>query len=108
MGLQLAPRARVQLAAAQAGELHREEVVARGDAGATVVDHLTWHMAAERLLEVALQVLRRLEAPIAADVVHVEAVERTWNAAGHRIDRLLLAAIAHGCPRIEQHAFAQR
>src|SRR5207237_9234991 len=107
IGLPLAPRARVQLAAAQAGELHRQQVVTRGNARAAVVDHLARRTIAEHTLEVRFQLFGAFEAALVAHVVHVEAVERARNAAGDRVDRLLLRAVARRRARIEQQAAAR-
>src|SRR3954462_11365005 len=102
IGDPVAPRARIELGALQAGELHREQVVARGHARAAVVHHFGSGPALHDLLEFLLQLRRRLEGAVRADVLVAEAVPRAGNVARDPVDRLLLAAEALGGARIEK------
>src|SRR5512145_934761 len=92
----LAPGARIELATFQASDLHCEEVMACGDAGAAVVDDSGGRIVAQKRLELPLELRGGLERSVGREVVHVEAVFRPGNSARDRVDRLLLAAVARG------------
>src|SRR4029453_4474433 len=92
IGAPLAPRARVELAALQAGNLRRKEVVARRDARAAIVDRLGGCVALQYGFELLLQLRGRLEGSLRREVVAAEAVLRAGDPACRRIDRLPLGA----------------
>ena len=71
---------------AQAGDLHRQQVVTGGDAGAAHGDHFVGRCAGKRLQVHGAQCLGRPEAAIAAEVVLQRDIDRTRDMAGHRVD----------------------
>src|SRR6266571_7320038 len=103
----LAPRSRIEPRTGKPGDLHCEQVVAGGDARAAVVNDFFGATASEQGLKVFFKLLRRLEAAIGRNVLGVEAIERAGNAAGDRVDRLLLAAVAGWGAGIDEQQFFQ-
>src|SRR6266480_3518040 len=105
----LAPRAGVQLAAAQSGKLHCKEIVARRHARSAVADDFFRGAITEHSAKFVPEELRFLENSLRAEVVVAEAVLRPGDAAGDRVDRLVLAA--KPCPRArveKQEVFCMR
>src|SRR5213595_497009 len=101
----LAPRAGVKLAAAQSGKLHCKKIVARGHARSAVADDFFRGAITEHGAKFVPEELRFLEKSLRAEVVVAEAVLRPGDAAGDRVDRLLLAAKPCRRARVEQEEF---
>src|SRR5262249_16180019 len=109
IGAPLAPRSGEEPAAGEARHFHREEIVARRHARTAVVHDFRRRAISEHGPEFPLQLAGALERSLRRDVVHVEAIPRPGDAPGHRVDRLLLAAVARRRARIEQqHRVALR
>ena len=72
-------------------------------AGPAVMHHLRRLPFAEDLQKLGAQRLRILERRVRLQIVAIEAVARSGDVSRHRVDRLLLAAVARGRARIEQH-----
>src|SRR5438477_11551685 len=101
----LAPRAGVKLAAAQSGKLHGKKIVARRDARSAVADDFFRGTITEHGAKFVPEELRFLENSLRAEVVVAEAVLRAGDAAGGRVDRLLLAAKPCRRARVEKQEF---
>src|SRR5437868_15259933 len=89
----VAPRAFVETHVLDAGELHREQVVARIDPRAAVHDGASVGVDAD-LLEAPAQLLARLEQAVVLQVARERRVARAWDVAGPGVDGLFLAAVA--------------
>ena len=77
----------------QARVLHRQQVVAGGDAGAAHRHHVTGRMRAEQFAEFLRQLFARLEAAV-DEVVGVGAIDRTRHVPCDAVDRFDVAADA--------------
>jgi len=82
-----------------------EDLVGGGDAGAAVRADGGPVGGAERG-EAASQVGWRAERPVGGHVLRGRGADRAGDVAGHRVDRLGLAAVPGSRPRVEQHARA--
>src|SRR5205814_21021 len=105
VGNPLAPRAGVKLAAAQSGKLHCKEIVARRHARSAVADDFFRGAITEHSAKFVPEELRFLENSLRAEVVVAEAVLRPGDAAGDRVDRLVLAAKPCRRARVEKQEF---
>src|SRR5262245_23779542 len=101
VGDPLAPGTGIQPAAGEPGDLHREQVVAGGDARPARVHDGSRRAFAKERLELLAEARWRLEGA-AVEVLADEAVQRARNVPGDRIDRFRLAAVALPRARIEQ------
>ena len=82
IGRPFAPRTGVQLRAGQAGVLEREQVVARGDAGAAVADDLIRRHVADRRARAARAAPRACGTmPVLVEIPLVEMIRRAGNVA---------------------------
>src|ERR1700682_2833015 len=97
-----APRAGEKAPGGNPGELHREHVVAGGDARAAHVHGLLGRGRAEKLGVFLAQLLGRLEQAIGPQVLLPEAVHRAGNVARDGIDRLLQSLEALGGARVDE------
>src|SRR5690606_11316844 len=91
-----APGGGVDARAFQAGQFHRQQVVAGGDAGAAVQHRLRRRPSLQQGFELAPKFGGGTEAAIGRQVLAEGAVEGAGDVAGDRIQRLLLAAVALG------------
>src|ERR1700733_7413477 len=88
----LAPAPHVQRRAGEAGQLHREERVARRDAATAVDGHLRGRDPGELGVVERAQLARGLEATVGAEVLGERRVHGAGDVAGDGIERLRLAA----------------
>src|ERR1700682_158565 len=91
----VAPRARVEAAATQPGDLHRQQVVRRGDTGAAVEDRA---VLSSKLGNPLAQLSGRLEAPVGAEVLLPRRAQRSGDVTCLRVDGLRLPPIPLDCP----------
>src|SRR5688572_6412616 len=97
-----APRACVESRAAFAGVLHREQQVARRDAGTAHDNRVIVGDAVLRLRKTLAQFVGGSEAALAAEIGSERMIASTRDVARDRIDRLHLAAESFRCARVEQ------
>ena len=95
----LAPAARVERGR-DAGDLERQHVVRRGHPRAAVRRHRGAAGRADRRVEVA-ELTGGPEPPVGGEVLRRRHVDRAGDPAGHRVDRLGLAAVAHSRPGVD-------
>src|SRR5258706_299347 len=91
VGAPFAPGAGIEARAAQAGDLHGEEVVASGNSGAAVVHDIFRARGTEYGTELLFEHFRRLETPARVEVVAEIAVACAWNAPAHGVERFVLS-----------------
>src|SRR5712691_7512093 len=101
----LAPRAGVKLSAAQSGKFHCKKIVARRHARSAVVDDFYCGTITEHSAKFVPEEFGFLENSLRSQVVIAEAVLRAGDAAGDRVDRLLLAAKPCRRARVEKQQF---
>src|SRR5690554_2025509 len=82
----LAPRAGIQGRTAQARQLHGENVMARGNSRAAIMNHLVARHLAQQACELVAQQLWRFKATVVAHVLRNGTVQRTVNPTGDRVD----------------------
>src|SRR5690606_32742492 len=98
----LAPRAGIQGRTAQARQLHGENVMARGNSRAAIMNHLVARHLAQQACELVAQQLWRFKATVVAHVLRNGTVQRTVNPTGDRVDGFVFTTVAFGCTRINQ------
>src|SRR4051794_9965719 len=81
----LAPAAGVKRRGPEAGEFHRDHVRHRAHAAAAVMHDALRVASREQLFEFGLQLRRRLEAAVGAEVLPKGPVQRTGDMAGDRV-----------------------
>src|SRR5690606_2508466 len=102
VGAPFALESRIEFASWQPGNFHGEQVVACSYPGAAVMHYLGRCAPCEDRFELLSQFRGSFERPRGRKIVVAEAVARTGNAAGHRIDRLVFAAEARRGARIDE------
>src|SRR6267378_1968566 len=103
VGAPFAPGTGIEARPAQAGDLHREEVVAGGDSGAAVVHDFLRVCLAEHGAELPFERFGGLETPARVEVVPEIPVARARNAPADGIESLVLPAETVGRARVDEN-----
>src|SRR5436309_9197015 len=98
----LAPRSDVELRAGEARVLHREQIVAGGDARTAVADHAIGRRVAERRSELRAKFFRRAKRLVGGEIAAEEMIHGARNVSRRAIDRLALAAKSFRRARVEE------